>query len=55
MLFISKMVGGDTDTSRDYEYTDWNRLTGFAQRFARTLEQARPPEPGRPPEHASVA
>jgi menaquinone-dependent protoporphyrinogen oxidase len=49
MLFISKMVGGDTDASRDYEYTDWNRLTAFAQRFARTLEK------GPRPEHASVA
>ena len=42
MLFISKMVGGDTDTSRDYEYTDWNALTEFAQRFARMVDTRGP-------------
>jgi menaquinone-dependent protoporphyrinogen oxidase len=49
MRFISKRVGGDTDTSRDYEYTDWNQLTEFARRFARGLEARRSPE------HATVA
>jgi len=26
--------GGDTDTSRDYEYTDWDDLRTFAREFA---------------------
>lgn len=26
--------GGDIDTSRDYEYTDWDDLRAFARRFA---------------------
>jgi len=33
MRRISRMSGGDTDTSRDYEYTDWNALSDFAARF----------------------
>ena len=28
--------GGDTDTSRDYEYTDWEDIRRFAANFART-------------------
>ncbi len=31
MKMISKQEGRDTDTSRDYEYTDWNRVDGFAE------------------------
>ncbi len=31
MKWIAKREGGDTDTSRDYEYTDWNRVDEFAQ------------------------
>lgn len=31
---ISKKEGGDTDTTRDYEYTDWNRLDKFVTGFA---------------------
>jgi menaquinone-dependent protoporphyrinogen oxidase len=34
MRFISKRTGGDTDTSRDYEYTDWTAVDGFARQFA---------------------
>jgi menaquinone-dependent protoporphyrinogen oxidase len=34
MRFLSKMTGGDTDTSRDYEYTDWNAVDDFARQFA---------------------
>lgn len=37
MRFLSRVNGGDTDMSRDYEYTDWNQLTGFAQGLARSL------------------
>lgn len=37
MLLISRMVGGDTDTSRDYEYTDWKAVADFARRFSAAL------------------
>ena len=30
MRMISRSVGGDTDTSRDYEYTDWAAVDRFA-------------------------
>lgn len=34
--------GGDTDTSRDYEYTDWNDLRAFAEQFlGRVVAQSR--------------
>jgi menaquinone-dependent protoporphyrinogen oxidase len=38
MKFISWMTGGDTDTSRDYEYTDWAQVDDFARRFASALQ-----------------
>ena len=34
MKRIAGRAGGDTDTSRDYEYTDWNDLGAFVDRFA---------------------
>ncbi len=34
MKRIVARAGGDTDTSRDYEYTDWAELRQFAERFA---------------------
>ena len=34
MVRIVRKAGGDTDTSRDYEYTDWADLRGFAEEFA---------------------
>jgi menaquinone-dependent protoporphyrinogen oxidase len=33
MRRIAEKAGGDTDTSRDYEYTDWQDLRDFAWRF----------------------
>lgn len=33
MKRIVRKAGGDTDTSRDYEYTDWNDLRAFADEF----------------------
>lgn len=39
MKFISWMMDGDTDTSRDYEYTDWRMVDDFARRFASALVQ----------------
>lgn len=34
MRRIVAKAGGDTDTSRDYEYTDWADLDRFAESFA---------------------
>jgi menaquinone-dependent protoporphyrinogen oxidase len=34
MRRIVAKAGGDTDTSRDYEYTDWNDLRAFSCDFA---------------------
>jgi menaquinone-dependent protoporphyrinogen oxidase len=34
MKRIAKKSGGDTDTSRDYEYTDWAALDRFLEQFA---------------------
>ena len=35
-LFV-RVAGGDTDTSRDYEYTDWRAVAQFAHAFAAPL------------------
>jgi menaquinone-dependent protoporphyrinogen oxidase len=40
MKRIVSGAGGDTDTSRDYEYTDWNDLSDFADRFAALVTSA---------------
>lgn len=43
MKRIAAQAGGDTDTARDYEYTDWKALAAFATSFARRLPKvARP-------------
>jgi menaquinone-dependent protoporphyrinogen oxidase len=34
MKRIAARAGGDTDTSRNWQYTDWNELRGFAEQFA---------------------
>jgi len=31
---IASIYGGDTNASRDYEYTDWNAVDSFARHFA---------------------
>lgn len=33
MRAIAKRHGGDTDTSRDYEYTNWDAVDAFARAF----------------------
>lgn len=38
MRMISRYAGRDTDTSRDFEYTDWEAVKRFAGEFARSLE-----------------
>ena len=45
MKRIVQKGGGDTDTSRDYEYTDWDDLRGFAGEFG-SLVQDNAPIPG---------
>ncbi len=42
MKRIVSKAGGDTDTSRDYEYTDWQDLRVFAEDFGRSLERSMP-------------
>jgi menaquinone-dependent protoporphyrinogen oxidase len=37
MLIFVGLAGGDTDTSRDYEYTDWEAVDQFAKTFAARL------------------
>ena len=39
MRFIVKMAGGDTNTSRDREYTDWNAVERFAAEFEYPLRE----------------
>lgn len=39
MRFIVRMAGGDTDTSRDREYTDWNAVERFAAEFEYPLRE----------------
>ncbi|RBI64607.1 menaquinone-dependent protoporphyrinogen IX dehydrogenase [halophilic archaeon] len=38
MKRIAKEATGDTDTSRDYEYTDWHEVESFADDFAAFVE-----------------
>lgn len=39
MRMIVGIAGGDTDMTRDYEYTDWNAVDRFADEFAQRLQQ----------------
>jgi menaquinone-dependent protoporphyrinogen oxidase len=40
MKRIAGKAGGDTDTSRDYEYTDWAQVRVIAEDFTRRLSSA---------------
>ena len=40
MKQIVRQAGGDTDTTRDYEYTDWTDMKRFADTFARLVRAA---------------
>ena len=44
MRQIAKKEGGDTDTSRDYEYTDWNAVERFAVEFVEEVTPTRAAE-----------
>jgi menaquinone-dependent protoporphyrinogen oxidase len=37
MKMIVSFSGGETDSSRDYEYTDWSAVERFARDFARRI------------------
>jgi menaquinone-dependent protoporphyrinogen oxidase len=37
LKLIAKLTGGDTDTSRDWEYTDWDAVDALARGFAFAL------------------
>lgn len=41
MRLISRAAGGETDTSRDYEYTNWDEVTRFTDDFAKSLPISR--------------
>ena len=41
MVRIVRKAGGDVDTSRDYEYTDWADVRAFAQEFSGTLSSTK--------------
>ena len=43
---IAKDATGDTDTSRDYEYTDWEEVAAFANDFAAFVEGRLGESPG---------
>ena len=38
MILFVGLAGGDTDTSRDYEYTDWDAVDRFIHAFAQALD-----------------
>ena len=40
MIVFVGLGGGNTDTARDYEYTDWDAVERFADAFAQRLTQA---------------
>jgi menaquinone-dependent protoporphyrinogen oxidase len=42
MKRIVQKAGGDTDTTRDYEYTDWNDLRAFADQFGSVVQHDAP-------------
>ena len=55
MKRVARKEGADTDTSRDYEYTDWNGLARFVAGFARTLREVAEPDPAFPFQRHSSA
>jgi menaquinone-dependent protoporphyrinogen oxidase len=40
MIVFMTLGGGETDTSQDYEYTDWDAVERFAHSYAQRLTQA---------------
>jgi menaquinone-dependent protoporphyrinogen oxidase len=54
MRLIVGFAGGDTDTSRDYDYTDWRAVGRFAVEFAASLEPRVPVAPRQARRFANV-
>lgn len=56
MRLIVGLAGGDTDASRDYEYTDWRAVERFASSFSTRMHHAAvaawPSQAARPPGQA---
>ena len=48
MKQIAKKEGSGTDTSRDYEYTDWDALDAFVKEFAQKIREGAEPAGGSP-------
>ena len=48
MRWISQKAGGDTDMTRDYEYTNWNDVRDFAQKISERLLMPMPHISGMP-------
>ncbi|QJR14230.1 flavodoxin domain-containing protein [Usitatibacter palustris] len=46
MRLISRKAKGETDTSRDYEYTDWGAVDAFARGFAGDVASTSVVSPG---------
>jgi menaquinone-dependent protoporphyrinogen oxidase len=46
MQKIARDAGADTDTSQDWEYTDWDAVDSFAEAFLKRMDEWR--EAGRP-------
>lgn len=40
MIVFIGLAGGDTDTSRDYDYTDWAAVDRYAEEFAAALARS---------------
>lgn len=38
MKWVVSREGGDTDTSQDYEYTDWGQVQRFAESFIESID-----------------
>lgn len=49
--FMAKRMEAGTDISRDFEYTDWEAVTHFAEGFLEGLGGGRSPEPVESYEH----
>ncbi|HET7460334.1 MAG TPA: flavodoxin domain-containing protein [Longimicrobium sp.] len=55
MQMIARHDGRDTDTSRDWEYTDWERLRGDVEQFLALVPAASPSDVAPPAEAAEPA
>jgi menaquinone-dependent protoporphyrinogen oxidase len=42
MRMIAKREGRSTDTSQDYEYTDWNAVKQFVEEFIESVQVPQP-------------